>query len=811
MLNKFSFSQREKILDHSRTLGVAERGIEYIANALDAPSRESSGGGLRSFSVNYASAVAGVAFQVDSATVELKYLLRALIGRDSLLPINQPGRIHVRGLSPNGRRTRFPYTPDFVDIELKRVIVVECKTESQLIELAKTRRNDYVRCREGYRFLPGEDYFNNLGMEFRVFCDREISQVELANLMLVCPQQGLLQREEIETDPLLLQARSLVERRPRTLSALRKKLGSEVEHVLINALAHRCLFGTMGSTKFTDADRFTFYPSETNARNADRKELSRIATEQIRRQEKWSNSAASITAADHRSAIRRIARIADIESGSRKPNSNDRRIIATYQQKIQEGREPEFAAATKYELSGNRGCRFEDQTELLETFHAQHIAIPNPKSIRETYGLVSAEIEEKGMHPVSYETFRKFVNAKDPGATAQKQSGSRGLHAHAPISDIETARPEALTAGQVVHVDSSPEDCRSFAKIAGLISLERPSFAIAVCERTEHILGFAVAFGAASAFLLSLLLRDIVRRWGFYPQFVVNDGGPEHRSNMWRRALAWNRCSIINRPTGAPRAGQCVESVIRAINYGVPRKLAGSTRNDEARRRSSNQYKSRSTAVHDFETVHDLIAEDFRSLHDTSPKAFAHNSPRDWFLAERALRPVGLPAQISEPMTLIETSVPINVRKMDMDVTRGLRVGLRNYSSLDLIDAVREHKTFDQVRLDPEDPSTIYVQFKSGWVTADSHDADELRGLSPIERLVEGMHARQRWDENQDVRTKNQVKLNTKIDQLDARARALSKSERSPRANETSRTASAGSDIFTRLESGTSKRFKTNG
>jgi hypothetical protein len=72
VLNKFSFSQREKILDHSRTLGVAERGIEYIANALDAPSRESSGGGLRSFSVNYASAVAGVAFQVDSATVELK-------------------------------------------------------------------------------------------------------------------------------------------------------------------------------------------------------------------------------------------------------------------------------------------------------------------------------------------------------------------------------------------------------------------------------------------------------------------------------------------------------------------------------------------------------------------------------------------------------------------------------------------------------------------------------------------------------------------------------------------------------------------
>ena len=300
-----------------------------------------------------------------------------------------------------------------------------------------------------------------------------------------------------------------------------------------------------------------------------------------------------------------------------------------------------------------------------------------------------------------------------------------------------------------------------------------------------------------------------MRRWGFFPAWIVNDGGPEHRSNMWKNGLAWNRCSVIRRPGAAARAGQCVESAINAINYGVPRKLSGSTRNDEANRSASNSMKSRATAVHHFATVHKILQEDFRDYFETTPKSFAHQSPRQWFLEERSRRPVGYPASISQPMTLIETAVPVAVRQMDLDITRGLRVGLRNYSSLQLIMSARSNRRFEEVRLDPEDPSTIYVKFVDGWVTADSHDATELRELTEMERLVEGMHSNIRWEENKDLRTEAQVKLNKKIGELEARARSVAPPKEKPGKDRSSEER-ATDNIFARLSSGTTKRFKTS-
>ena len=129
----------------------------------------------------------------------------------------------------------------------------------------------------------------------------------------------------------------------------------------------------------------------------------------------------------------------------------------------------------------------------------------------------------------------------------------------------------------------------------------------------------------------------------------------------------------------------------------------------------------------------------------------------------------------TESMTLIETAVPINVRKRDFDLTDGMRVGRRSYTSHALLSAAKRNRSFEQVRLDPEDPSRIYVQFKDGWVTADSHDADDLRSLSPLELLVEGMHTEMRWDDNTQVRQAEQLKVNRKIDELEAAARARRK------------------------------------
>lgn len=572
-------------------------------------------------------------------------------------------------------------------------------------------------------------------------------------------------------------------------------------------VANGLLFACVRSTSLTDAVRTAIYAEPGRAAAEDEKRLQVQLAEKLLRDKAWTNSGAGLRASDLRAANRRLKRIAGLAPGQ-SGASYYRKLATKIATRMQEGQGRELAAATRYASCGNHGCRTEAQNPTMLSCYNAHIAIPSPKSKLEAHGLLLEDLANKGLDPVSYPTWCKFIRAQGAQSTALAQCGARGYQTHAPRTDEDEKRPLAVTAGEIVHVDSSPEDCRVFAEIAGLISLERPCFALAVCEKTELILGMAVAFGHASRFLLALLLRDIIRRWGFYPPWIVNDGGPEHRASMWRNALAWNRTSIIRRPIAAARAGAPVENGVRYLNYGVPRKLSGSTRNDEARRRASNQTKSRATAVHDYELVQGLIY-DFAYEHLAAmPKGFAHGSPRALFETDRALRPIGWQASIEDPMTLIDTAVPINIRKRDLDPTDGLRVGHRNYRSRDLIAAAGRNRTFDQVRLDPEDPSRIYVQFKDGWVSADSHDACDLRQLSGVELLVEGMHTGVRWEDNAQARRTEQSKVNRKIDELEAAAKARLKHAAEGPKPEREHAPSSQEDLFAKFATNP-KRFAT--
>lgn len=766
---KFSITQRQEILEHAACVGVTQAGISYLDETLNGLSRPSGEGGLRSFGVEFASALQGCTIQAESATVELKYLLNTHLDPANRLVLEQPPRLSVRGKSLKGRNTCFSYTPDFLEIGEGFITGVECKSEEALRELVDRRPGDYRFADGCYHFLPAETKFSSFGMSFKVFSDVEVGSVHFENLMLLCP----LQQQTIPADALqrIQRIREATTSKPRSLHQLRSQFGSGTDMAVLYGIANSILYGCVKSTPLTEALRTTIFsrPEPAAAEDDRRQQLDRA--ERLLTEKAWAKSAAGLRASDLLAATRRLKRIAELAPGQ--PGGHYYRKLSTeVARRIEAGEEPELAAATRYARCGNRGSRVQEQTPAMLNCYKQHIAIPSPKSKLEAHGILLDDLSNAGLDPVSYTTWRHFIAAQGQQATALAQSGARGFQAHAPRTDEDCRRPLATTAGQIVHVDSTPEDCRMFAEIADVISLERPCFALAVCESTNFILGIAVAFGNASRFLLALLLRDIIRRWGFYPPWIVNDGGPEHRASMWRNAAAWNRTSIIRRPIAAARAGAPVENAVRYVNNGVLRKLSGSTRNDEANRSASNETKSRATAVHEFKLVQKLLIEYVHNHMGQIPRGFAHGSPRDLFESDRALRPIGTKATITDPMALIETAVPIKIRKRDFDPTSGIRVGHRNYRSNELLQAASRNRSFTQVRLDPEDPSQIYVQYDDGWVRATSHDARSLKGLSDIELLVEGMHTEVRWEENTKTRTQEQLKVNRKIDELEASARA---------------------------------------
>lgn len=803
---KFLLVQRDKILEHAASVGVTSRGLEYVNAAIDAPSRTSGKGGLRSFGVVVASAVQGCTVEAESATVELKYVLRTLLHIRSRLVLNQPDRLMVRGKSKTGRNTSFPYTPDYIDVQDGAVTAFECKAEEALRKLVIDRPFDYRLENGSYRFIPGENKFRSMGMGFKVFSDAEVTSTQLANLMLLFPFQQQSLPEDLLRRIECIRAR--VRETPLSLKKLRVHFGQGADMTVLAAIANGLLSSCMESTLLTDAPKATIFADAEAAALEDGRRRQAQRAEQLAEDDAWARSGAKLRASDARAAYRRLSRISKLAEGQ-EVSAYYSQLAASIAKGIQEGLSPEIAAATHYANSGNRGCRIEPQLPFLRECYSTHIATPAPKSMREAHGLLQANLEAEQLDPVSYTTWRKFVVAQGDQQTALAQRGPRGYQANAPRTDESDRRPLALTAGQIVHVDSSPEDCRMFAEIAGVIGLERPALALAVCERTNLILGFAVAFGNASRFLLALLLRDVIRRWGFYPPWIVNDGGPEHRSGMWRAAAAWNRTSIILRPVAAARAGATVENAIRYVNYGVLRKLSGSTRNDEAQRSASNTTKSRATAVHDYAVVQQLVEEFVHQHLPEMPRGFAHGSPRDLFEADRALRPVGWKASMDDPMTVIETSVPINVRKFDLDPTSGIRVGHRNYRSAELLDAANRNRKFAQVRLDPEDPSTIYVQFADGWVKARSNDVADLKLLSSAELLVEGMHSSERWERNSKTRQAEQLKINNKIEQLEAAAKAKKRPEPTASHANSAIEATESEDAFARFAANP-KKFSVN-
>lgn len=186
---KYALAQRREILAHAASVGVTASGITYLDAAIDGLSRASGEGGLHSFGAEFASAAQGCTIQAESATVELKYLLRTHFNPRNRLVLEQPGRVNVRGKSRTGRNTSFLYTPDFIDLQDGAAIASECKHVEHLERLIVERPGDYVFEDGRYRFLPGEVKFESFGMRFEVFSSAEVGSTHLANLMLLCPLQ----------------------------------------------------------------------------------------------------------------------------------------------------------------------------------------------------------------------------------------------------------------------------------------------------------------------------------------------------------------------------------------------------------------------------------------------------------------------------------------------------------------------------------------------------------------------------------------------------------------------------------------------
>lgn len=134
----------------------------------------------------YPSKKMGVDIQFESHKVELCFIYQLEHDEDVLEFYDQPPPIKLTYESASGKTVSFLYTPDFFVIRTSGVEWVECKTESELKQIAQKSPNRLSCDKDGqWHLMPGEHHAQALGFSFRVWSDAEINWVLQRNLIFL--------------------------------------------------------------------------------------------------------------------------------------------------------------------------------------------------------------------------------------------------------------------------------------------------------------------------------------------------------------------------------------------------------------------------------------------------------------------------------------------------------------------------------------------------------------------------------------------------------------------------------------------------
>lgn len=161
----------------------ARQVIEQIRTSY--PSRR-VGGGRKNVSGLYPSQKMGVDIQFESHKVELCFIYQLEHDEDVLEFYDQPPPIKLTYESASGKTVSFFYTPDFFVIRTNGAEWVECKTESELKQIAQKSPNR-LSCdaNEQWHMMPAQQHAQALRFSFRVWSDAEVNWVLQRNLIFL--------------------------------------------------------------------------------------------------------------------------------------------------------------------------------------------------------------------------------------------------------------------------------------------------------------------------------------------------------------------------------------------------------------------------------------------------------------------------------------------------------------------------------------------------------------------------------------------------------------------------------------------------
>lgn len=385
----------------------------------------------------------------------------------------------------------------------------------------------------------------------------------------------------------------------------------------------------------------------------------------------------------------------------------------------------------RHDLKGNRTPRTEAaELELLRKAFAW-LREPVPREAGAGYAYYVALCSKALVEPRSLASFNAAWNSEDSYAKTEDREGKRAAYpVKAPRTTggahLQQGPPEGDTPFGRVHIDHLQSD--TFCRRMNMTQLlGKPWFSIAIDAVTRWVLGLWVSILAPSHASVFMVLRDIVRRHGRLPQFVITDGGADFKSKRVAKLLASYRSEHGLRPASEPRFGNPVERLNLDVNHHLTKVIFGSNEVLKTPRMSSSSHDPRELS---YLTVPMLAAHAEDLLFNKYPDKWHDGlqcTVNDALRSAAALQGTawGIPVNFDDQF-IFRTLVQPHKHGGLMRQRDGIRLNSYNYYADALVG--RDSERLQDVPLyDPEDPLYIQARIAGKWNRCSMIDSQQRR------------------------------------------------------------------------------------
>lgn len=790
MLNK------EELVELFDRLGLPARGRELVLRArAEAPVRpiKSQGGNVITL---YASRKMGREIRTESRHVEFAAAVDKEYDPQVIEYYAQPCVLRLELVDDaTGEIRNTQHTPDYLVITSDAITLEEWKTEAKLTRLAERYPYRYKKGSDGQWYSPQiERQLSDLGIRYRVFSDNSIPGKRIENLLHLadyfhpaaepCPASTLARLQAILSEHGAVYIAELLAA-PYSFSAdeVNKAIA---DNLVIADLNREALTQPQRSRLYRDATvrdflasdiKFGEVPGQLNfvvdiVPGAVFRYEGQVLTinlvgerdivcsrgdggtctlardwllDAVDKQQVHLVSApatpalnlARYTEQELETALRR-----EVTLGSTNHSVSDRtkrRWLAKQKSAVANGGHEVLALVPQTAARGNRTARLSEDQEywlnhIIQTKWPTHEA----RNFKNCYRELVVACDAAGIKPPSYPTLIERIKAAENAKTLLSRYGKRMAYQMSEFVDVlyvdtpvHGSRPF-----QYVHIDHTQLDIELIFSRSGK-PLGRPWLSLAVDAYSRRIFALYLTFDSPSYHSVMMTVRDMVRRFGRLPEFVIVDNGRDFMSLAFENFLKAMGTHTRFRPAGQPRHGSVLERMFGQANTEYIHNLAGNTKATKNVRMTTGKHMPVNFAEWTLEHMYYGITHWATEYYDQERHPALDCSPREAY--QRGLSQAGTRAHrqiLFNEDFLIATCPPVE--------REGLRV-VHNQTGVKVNDLLYWHADFRDpryagqkwpVRYDPWDASSVYVRLKDRWIRAQSRNLMGLGQLTEVERYA---------------------------------------------------------------------------